>query len=62
MWKITQRGIDYFNTHNSLQESDLLKFPEFVEFAKKKKPKRDPKSPKDISKQQKTPIEDIDRK
>lgn len=40
MWRITQRGIDYLKTHNSLQESDLLEFPEFAAFAVKKTKKR----------------------
>lgn len=33
LWRITQRGKEYMNTHNDLRESDLLEFPEFAEYS-----------------------------
>jgi restriction system protein len=33
VYRITQRGRDYLNTHTDLRESDLLQYPEFREYS-----------------------------
>ena len=33
IWKITQRGRDYMNSHTDLRESDLMEYPEFAEYS-----------------------------
>jgi len=33
LYRITQRGKEYLNTHNDLRQEDLLQYPEFAEYA-----------------------------
>jgi restriction system protein len=33
VWRITQRGRDYMQTHTGLKEADLLQYPEFAEYS-----------------------------
>lgn len=40
-YRITQRGRDYLANHNSLRESDLLKYKEFAEYSGRKTGKKD---------------------
>ena len=61
MYRITDRGKDYLNSHSSLYESDLLAFPEYAEYAGKsvKKDKATQNNNADID-VKKTPTEDLE--
>lgn len=61
MYRITDRGKDYLNSHSSLCESDLLVYPEYAEYAGKsvKKDKTTLNNNADID-VKKTPTEDLE--
>jgi len=62
MYRITDRGKDYLKTHNSLYESDLLKYPEYAEYAGKTVKKNKPAQCNNVDDvdAKKTPTEDLE--
>ena len=42
IWRITNRGRDYMNTHKDLRKTDLLQYPEFAEYSRGKNSKTKP--------------------
>lgn len=60
VYRITQRGKDYLNTHTTLSEKDLLEYPEYQEYfyggkgSNRKKKEHKPTSLPQIEKPQKT--------